>query len=319
MHRNTFHLCALLHTMTTPKGTLLLIGGHEDKSAAEAEPDAGAHMPHAAHFRILGELIAKTPRAHHDIQVIATASSIPEEMEALYREAYRAAGFAEVSIIHIAAAEDAARADFITRIHYAHAVFFTGGDQLRLTAMLHGSAVLEAIRKKYYADPNFIVAGTSAGAMAVPEHMIGRGRVQEALLKADLAMGKGFGLISGIIADTHFIRRGRFGRLALAVALHPGCTGIGLGEDAALIIRGGNEAESTGSGMVVLIDGSSIGLTNAARAGDYDPVVIENLRVHILAPGTKYLIQDKKFLPGNTRMQPTNNGTPNTAGNADRA
>lgn len=290
--------------MTYPKGTLLLIGGHEAKNLEGTAPEILLRQTNPQRFSILGKLLSKTPHAHHDIQIIASASSIPEEMEDLYRRAYESVGFNEVSFIHVNCTADACEDDAVKKIHYSHAVFFTGGDQLRLMEQMRDTPLLEAIKKKYYADPNFIVAGTSAGAMAMPEKIIGRGRIEEALMKMDLKMSTGLGLVSNMIVDTHFVRRGRFGRLALAVAMNPECIGIGLGEDAALMIREGNEATSIGSGMVIVIDPTDMGATNAAYAAPTDQIVIENLRVHILAGGSKYLIHDRKFLLGDTQMEP---------------
>lgn len=294
--------------MPNPKGTLLLIGGHEEKNLEGTAPEILLRQNNPQRFSILGKLLANKPNAHHDIQIIASASSIPEEMEELYRRAYQSVGFNEVGFIHVSCSEDACDGDAVKKLQYSHAVFFTGGDQLRLMEQMRDTPLLAAIKKKYDNDPNFIVAGTSAGAMAIPEKIIGRGRIQESLMKEDLRMSTGMGLVSNMIVDTHFIKRGRFGRLALAVAMNPECIGVGLGEDAALMIRGGNEATSIGSGMVVVIDPTDMGATNAPYAAPNDQIVIENLRVHILAGGSKYLIHEREFLLADTQMEP--NATP---------
>ncbi len=280
-----------------PKGKLIIIGGHEDKSVAgesltivkrkESEPHP--------HFEILSSLIFKVPRAHHIIEIIATASAIPKEMEEMYREAYKCAGFTQVGFIRIENEIEANNPDYIKRIDYCHAVFFTGGDQIRLTATLNQSAVLKAIKKKYLADQHFIVAGTSAGAMSVPKTIITGGIIREALIKNDLEIGNGFDFISDIIVDTHFIKRGRFARLAHAVALNPSLLGIGLGEDTALTISNGNEAVCSGSGMVILIDGNEISKTNITLVDECTPIIIENLKVHILAEGCTFLIKERKL------------------------
>ena len=280
-----------------PKGTLFIIGGHEDKGIAGQIPDIYTHEVHAAHFAILGSLMRALPKAHHIIEIIAAASSIPKEMEELYMNAYKNAGFKKVAIIRIDNHEQANDEEYVRRIKYAHSVFFTGGDQKRLVSLLSNSAVLAAIKNKYHDDKNFILAGTSAGAMSMPVHMIARGVIEEALLEGDLEMNDGLGFIDGLIVDTHFVKRGRFGRLAHAVArTQDARIGIGLGEDAAMMITGGNEAICVGSGMVIVIDGSDIAATNIATADDSTPIAIENLKVHILAEGCKYLIAEKKFV-----------------------
>ncbi len=287
-----------------PEGTLLLIGGHEEKTIAQTEAEFHQEKCDPCHMAILRQLLVTKPYAHHDIIIIASASTIPRQMEELYRTAYQSVGFSEVSFLQLNTPEDAHSEENITRIHYSHAVFFTGGDQMLLIGELADTPLFEAIKKKYYNDPNFIVAGTSAGAMAAPEITIGRGRVGEAIRKQDIMMMEGLGLIGGVITDTHFVARGRFGRLALAVAMNPSCIGIGLGEDAALLIKNGNEALSIGSGMVTIIDPSEMGETNVAWARDEDQIAIENLKVSLVAGGATYFLQDRKFKLGEAQYNP---------------
>lgn len=279
------------------KGKLLIIGGHEDKGELSGE-NLHVHKtnPRTSHFEILGTLISKIPRAHHVIEIISAASSIEEEMEQCYVTAFKQQGFTKVDYIKVTNKKDAQNNASIKKIKTAHAVFFTGGDQNKLLSIIGKTPLLTAIKNKYFADKNFIVAGTSAGAMALPSIMISHGLIAEALFKKDIKTTNGFGLISNVIVDTHFIKRGRFGRLAHAVALNPTCLGIGLGEDTALLISDGNKAECIGSGMVILVNGSEIKKTNIDRVKTVTPIVIENLIVTILAEGSEYLLEERKFL-----------------------
>jgi len=144
-------------------------------------------------------------------------------------------------------------------------------------------------------DEGFIVAGTSAGAMVMSEIMICGGGTGEALLGADLHTASGLGLLSNCIIDTHFIKRGRFSRLAHAIVINPANLGIGLGEDTALIIHNGNEAECRGSGMVVLIDGANIEQTNISEAEEDSPVYVENLKVHLLTENCRVNLETRKM------------------------
>ena len=281
----------------TPKGKLIIIGGHEDKGIEGESLNIAKQknsVPHP-HLEILSELISTIPRQHHIIEIIATASAIPAQMEDIYQKAYKAAGFTHVAFIRIENKTQANDIAFIKRIKTCHAVFFTGGDQNRLTDTLNDTAVLTAIKHKYISDEHFIVAGTSAGAMAIPETIIGGGIIREVLLNEDIRMSKGFNFIANILVDTHFIKRGRFTRLAHAVALNPTLLGIGLGEDTALIISNGNEAVCKGSGMVIIIDGSKIEKTNITTVNAETPIVIENLVVHIIAEGSVFMMKEKKF------------------------
>lgn len=280
-----------------PKGRLLIIGGHEDKGKVSGESlTIHKKKKPQSHFEILGMLISKIPRARHVIEIIAAASSIPLEMEQLYIDSYKREGFTHVGIIKIAGKEDANNAVSIKRIHGAHAVFFTGGDQNKLVSVISETALLTAIKKKYYSDRNFIVGGTSAGAMVIPEIIITGGIIREALYKDDIKIAKGFDLIKGIIVDTHFIKRGRFARLAHAVNLNPACLGIGLEENTALIITEGYKAACIGTGMIILIDGSKIKLTNVNSVDDSTPIIVENLTVSILAEGCSYSLTERKLL-----------------------
>ena len=210
----------------TPKGKLFIIGGHEDKGFTGETPEVLGREKPPTRFEILGALISSATRAEHKIEIIAAASGIPAEMEEMYVTAYKNAGCTDVSVMRIERAEHAHSEDYVQRIEAAHCVFFTGGDQKRLTKLLAGTPVLEAIKKNYQDDEDFIIAGTSAGAMAMPATIIARGIIEEALLKSDLEMCDGLGIIDGILVDTHFIKRGRFGRLAHAVAhVTPRCVG----------------------------------------------------------------------------------------------
>ena len=279
-----------------PKGKLIIVGGHEDMGEVPGE-NLTIHKKDKlkSHFEILSTLILKIPRAHHRIEIIASASSIAEEMEGLYINSYKQAGFTHIGFIKVESEKDARNPASIKRVKGAHAVFFTGGHQDKLIKLLSKTKLLAAIEKKYYTDKNFIVGGTSAGAMVLPEKIILGGLITAALFKGDIKLGKGFNLIKNIIVDTHFIKRGRFARLAHAVALNPDCLGIGLEEDTALIISGGNEATCLGSGMVVLINGSKIAATNIKEVDKHTPIIIENLKVCIIAEGCKYLLKERKL------------------------
>jgi len=280
-----------------PKGKLLIIGGHEDKGEVAGENlKIQKKKVSKSRFEILGMLISKIPRTHHVIEIIASASSIPKEMEALYIKSYKEHGFTHVGFIRVENKKDADNKDSIQRIRNAHAIFFSGGDQSKLVLLFNDSLLLKAIKSKYHSDKNFIVAGTSAGAMAMAEIIITGGVIAEALYKNDIKIATGFNMISNIIVDTHFIKRGRFARLAHAVTLHPECLGIGLGEDTALIISEGNRAECIGSGMVIMIDAYNIGITNIDKVSIRTPIVIENLTVSIIAEGSHYLLAERKLM-----------------------
>lgn len=279
-----------------PKGKLLIIGGAEHKGEDE-NLDMVAKNKKFKQYEILGELLPPEHRKKHSIELITTASEEPIETEARYLRTFQRVGFPSVGVIHIGSKEEARNPEYIKRVENAHAVLFTGGDQFRLATILGETEIVKAIKKKYCEDSDFIIAGTSAGAMAISTLMIYYGNSYEALLKGDLKITSGLGVIDKCIIDTHFVKRGRFGRLSQAIIMNPSCIGIGLGEDTALIIKKGNQAECRGSGMVIIIDGSRIKHTNIANTEDGEPLCVENLKVHILASGNGYLLAERKFVP----------------------
>jgi cyanophycinase len=174
-------------------------------------------------------------------------------------------------------------------------VMMSGGNQSRLREMFAETDFLDALLRRYYAEPDFVIAGTSAGAMAMSQHMIRGGSVPDALLKGAVKMGVGLGLLSTAIIDSHFVKRGRFGRLIESVALHPKLIGIGLGEDTGVLITEGHLVETIGSNLVIIMDGHDIVHNNAAAAKKGMTLSIENVRMHVLAKGNVYCITERKF------------------------
>jgi cyanophycinase len=142
--------------------------------------------------------------------------------------------------------------------------------------------------KTRYNEGDFVIAGTSAGAAAASSNMIYRGSSSEALLKGEVQITGGLGFIDDVIIDTHFVQRGRIGRLFYAVASNPGMLGIGLGEDAGLLITGGYCLEAIGSGLTILVDGRYISETSIYDVEIGSPVSIDNLKVHVMSIFDKY-------------------------------
>src|SRR5690606_35744698 len=130
---------------------------------------------------------------------------------------------------------EAGKPQFNKQLEKAHAVLFSGGDQFKLVTTLGGTVISDLLKERYLNDKDFIIAGTSAGAMAFPKLMIYEGGKHEAMLKQDLKTTSGLGFLDTCMVDTHSIKRGRFGRLAHAIVMNPEALGIGLGEDTARI------------------------------------------------------------------------------------
>ena len=239
-----------------------------------------------------------TESAKHEgskVEVITTASQIPELVATEYINAFNHLNVTHINILDIRNREDTANKEYLQRIREADVVMFSGGDQLRLSAIFGGTEFLQILKQRYQKE-NFVIAGTSAGAAAASAHMIYRGSSNEALIKGHVQITAGLGFIDSVFVDTHFVQRGRIGRLLYAVASNPGILGIGLGEDAGLLISEGNMMEAIGSGLIILVDGRNMVSTNIYDVEMGAPVSIENLKVHVMSIFDKYDLQQHKLI-----------------------
>jgi len=271
--------------MNTIKGKLIIIGGAVD-TGSFTEKSFDANVANNLNFfetgilkRILDESKFKSKSR---IEIITTASKVPREVGPEYVKAFNYLGAENVDVLYIEKREQALDDYYINRLKEADVVMFTGGDQLRLTSILGGTPFHDLLLDKYV-NEDFIYAGTSAGAAAASDAMIYQGSSQEALLKGEIKITGGLGLIGNVIIDTHFVQRGRIGRLFNAVVTNPKVLGIGLGEDTGLLITNGNHMEAIGSGLVILVDGQKIADTNLTRVELGHPVSIKNLIVHVMS------------------------------------
>lgn len=179
---------------------------------------------------------------------------------------------------------------------------FSGGDQSRITRMFLNTALLEVLRHRYWHE-DFVLAGTSAGAMAMSRIMIKGGSATESLLRGSVKIGEGLNLISGVIIDTHFVIRGRFGRLLEAVVTHPKTIGVGLGEDTGILLTEGHLIETIGSNLVVIADGHHVQYTNVHEIEKGRPIAIDNMVMHVLAKGNLYDFSSRRFYQSHEAYQ----------------
>ncbi|HUM98467.1 MAG TPA: cyanophycinase [Chitinophagaceae bacterium] len=282
--------------MSHPKGKLIAIGGAEDKGTDLETGEINRNNLNFFELGILRRVVEEAGGSGSHIEVITTASTIPYEVGENYLNAFGKIGCTNVQVMHIRNRQDTMETEFLERIRNCDAVMFSGGNQLRLSVTDGGTEFLSILKKRYQAD-KFLIAGTSAGAMAMSQTMIYEGNAARAHLKGEVKMTSGLGFINSVIIDSHFEKRGRFGRLAQAVSTNPSTIGIGLGEDTGMLITEGNKMEAIGSGLVVIIDGHDILHSNIADIPDGNPVSIENLKVHFCEKGNGYLIKERKFLP----------------------
>lgn len=262
--------------------TLIAIGGAEDKM-----------NDMVVLRRVLAEAKTETPR----ILVITTASKEPEVARAKYENAFANLHFTcEVS--HVATRVQANAPALLDQIAQADIIFFAGGDQRRLTAILGGTVMMDAIKDRYEAEEDgLVVAGTSAGAAAASSLMICGGDPDQAMTKGHIPMTAGLGFVGDVVFDTHFGERGRLTRLFNAVTTNPGVLGIGLDEDTAVIVKRDGSFDVVGKGNVTIVDGRNITFSNIAEVATGDRFDVDGIQVSKLAAGDRFQLPGRKRQP----------------------
>ncbi len=266
--------------MEQVKGKLIALGGGDDEGLIRL---------------IRSNICELTSR----IEVIATAT--PQPLDAVdsgnaYKEAFEEMGCTKARFMHIDELHPADTADHLERIKQADVIFFTGGDQVRLAKFLNGTALLDLMHHRYRTE-DIIIAGTSAGAAIMSDRMIYNGYGHYSLIKGEMKTTAGCSFVKHVYIDTHFAERGRFGRLAHAVAHDPGYVGIGLSEETGIIIKAGDQVEIFGPGVVTIIDGSQIRFSNTRDVAEKEPIAVENLKMHLLVHGYRYCLREHLFQP----------------------
>ncbi|MBC7382204.1 MAG: cyanophycinase [Bacteroidia bacterium] len=282
--------------MEKPKGKLISIGGAEDKGTDLEHGFLQRNRLNFFELGILKRIVDEVGGVDKRIEVITTASSIPDEVGANYVHAFGKIGCKNIGLLPIRNRQDVADVEYIERIKNCNGVMFSGGDQLRLSTVFGGTDIYQILHERLLAEERFVIAGTSAGAMAMSNTMIYQGKSDLAHLKGEVKITTGLAFVANVIIDSHFDTRGRFNRLAQAIASNPQCTGIGLGEDTGVIITEGNQMEVIGSGAVVIVDGKDIRHSNITDISEGAPISIEGLRVNILVKGNGYLLKERKFI-----------------------
>lgn len=227
------------------------------------------------------------------IGIIPTASEL-EDTGRNYEKLFRKLGVPHAQVLPFETREDCNKSEWLEYIDRSDGVFMTGGNQLRLSTTLGGTEVATRIRRRNAAGMH--VAGTSAGAAFMPEHMIAGG-VEGSTPSPDMVtMAPGLGLTNKFIIDQHFRQRDRLGRLLTALAYNPFAVGIGLDEDTAAFIRPGDDFEVVGSGGITVIDPTDLSYSSMDRARRGEPVSLIDVRLHILVAGGRFEIGSRQAI-----------------------
>lgn len=248
-------------------GPLLLIGGHEE--------------PHGDVLEAFARAIGHGGR----VAVVTAATEDPHAAAGRYREAFQRLGLGDVSHIAAQDREDCARRETVQAIEQADGIFFTGGDQLRITSLIGGTPAENALRAAH--GRGAVIGGTSAGASAMTDTMLVGGADEEAARRGSIRMCPGLGLLRRAVVDQHFSQRGRLNRLVAVLAQNPGVLGIGIDENTAVLIEE-ERLSVLGSGAVTILDASGASLVEASERDVEKPLALGATALWVLREGSLY-------------------------------
>lgn len=258
-------------------------------------PIGGAERK-TGHRTILSQFVQLSGGSAANIVIIPTASAYGVEVGAAYTQQFNDLGAACATSLNILSRAEADSQESAALIEQATGVFMSGGDQVKLVALLGGSRVGNAIFNGNR-ERGLVVGGTSAGASALSRHMIAFGRSASRPSLRSVNLAPGLGLCESAIIDQHFRERDRVGRLTTAVAHNPSLVGIGVDEDTALIIDADDEAQVIGSGTVTIIDGAHLQYTDLYFVKQHQPISVVGMTTHILTSGCIFNLQTRVVTP----------------------
>ncbi len=269
-------MCASKVADGKQRGWIIPIGGAEEKDNAPA---------------ILKRFVQLAGGDRADIVVIPTASQM-RDTGVRYERLFAALGAERVTAIDFDTRRDAEEGGRLERLQQATGVFFTGGNQLRLSTLIGGTAIAKAVRVLNAAGVP--VAGTSAGAAFISEHMIAFGDEGSSPIAGSVRLAPGLGLTNRFIIDQHFRQRDRLGRLLTALAYNPFAIGLGLDEDTAAFIAPDNTVHVQGSGAITVVDAAEVQFSSMDSIAEGKPVCLLGIKLHILTQGATFNLHTRQ-------------------------
>ncbi|HIK10011.1 MAG TPA: cyanophycinase [Oscillatoriaceae cyanobacterium M33_DOE_052] len=263
------------------KTTVMVIGGAEDKLHGK---------------EILQSFFARSGGTEAQIAIVPCASREPAAMGTRYTTIFEEMGAKKIAVLDIRDRSEGEDPKWQEYLEECTGVFLTGGDQLRLCALVADTPLMEKLRLKVR-EGSIVLAGTSAGAAVMGHHMIAGGGSGESPNRSLVDMATGLGILPEVIVDQHFHNRNRMARLLSAIASHPDRIGIGIDEDTCAVFEGDGEILVIGKGTVTIVDPGQMSYTNKALVGPSDPLNLYNLRLHILCHGDRYNLHKGAALP----------------------
>lgn len=256
------------------QGTLIIIGGHEDRDGEQVI------LKEVARHVTDGRLVLATIASHNRKGYLES-----------YQDSFGKLGITHVTEPYINDREEAQHEDKIDALKGINAIFFSGGDQLRITSQIGGTPIYDRICEIY--QNGGVIAGTSAGASAMSETMLVSGKNASSFHLNDVRMAPGLGLLPDVIIDQHFAERGRMGRLIGAVSQNPRELGIGIDEDTAIVVCG-SQFRVIGSGAVYIVDAAGVTYSDVAdEKADTTPSIFD-IRLHVLSDGQKFDLETRR-------------------------
>lgn len=269
--------------MAKKRGYLVIIGGAEDRKDDKAVLSTVTELAGGKDGRIV-VLTTASRQADEKPEVAA-------EFAELYEGAFGDCGIGEVQTLHIHDRQSANDPEHAQAVAGATGVFMTGGDQSRLVSILGGSAVHRAMREGFEAR-GACIAGTSAGASAISQHMPLGGPSDPLATKGMMPVAPGLGFLRNVVLDQHFSQRGRLARLLSVCAQNPFLLGVGIDEDTGLVVQPGQRIEVVGSGGVTVLDGRDMVYTNFNQVGSGEALAITDVRLHLLPTGFRFHVDE---------------------------
>lgn len=261
------------------KGNLIIIGGAEDKQGESEVLKLVVEMAGGKGARLV---------------VMTTATQNPEKAGREYADVFSRLGVENLQVLDISTRKDANRKEHSRSLKEATGIFFTGGDQLRITSIMGGTDSYCALLQAY--EGGAAIIGTSAGASAMSSTMIVDGSDNDPARKCTLKMAPGLGLLTDVIIDQHFAQRGRIGRLLCGVGENPRMLGVGIDEDTAIIVYPDGHFDVAGSNAVTIIDGNTIRSSNISELRPDEILAINNITLHVLPKGYSFDMKTREVL-----------------------
>ncbi|MBW4449503.1 MAG: cyanophycinase [Hassallia sp. WJT32-NPBG1] len=269
---------------TETKRQLVIIGGAEDK-----EGDC----------QILREFVRRAGGTKARIVIMTAATELPREVGENYIRVFERLGAEQARIIDTETRDDASSSTALEAVDKATGIFFTGGDQARITSILKDTDLDRAIHKR--CAEGIVIGGTSAGAAVMPDVMIVEGDSETNPRINIVDMGPGMGFLPGVVIDQHFSQRGRLGRLISALLIEPAVLGFGIDENTAMVVTD-NQFEVVGQGCITVVDESEATHSNIDDILKDEPLAVCGAKLHILPHGYKFDLKTRKPILDNQPM-----------------